>query len=287
MEDNKDIQSKHIPKVSIGMPVYNGEKYIREALDSLLLQTYSNFELIISDNASVDRTEMICREYAQNNSCIRYVRQRENRGAAANFQFVLDEAVGEYFMWAAYDDLWGKQYIDHAIHAFDSDEVGFVFPTFVLKSIVLRISTKIPEYIFSGIENIDRKSRVLSFANLHHLSHKCNIVYSLFRTEVIRAVFAIQDISNDGLMGMVLLDMTRGIIVDGFHFSKRYRLFWPGFWRAFYNLNKRRFSNDFNTIRDGYFAAAKSLFPELSESLEEIRIAYEAHRFHSNYRIKN
>ncbi|WNC86000.1 glycosyltransferase family 2 protein [Thermosynechococcus sp. QKsg1] len=89
--------------LSIGMPVYNGAKFIREALDSLLAQTFTDFELIISDNASTDETEAICREYAAKDKRIRYVRQAQNLGAAANFKYVLDEARGEYFMWAAAD----------------------------------------------------------------------------------------------------------------------------------------------------------------------------------------
>lgn len=96
------------PQVSIGMPVYNGERFIREALDSLLAQIFTDFELIISDNASTDGTEAICRDYVAKDARIRYVRQTENRGAAANFQFVLDEAVGEYFMWASADDIWSR-----------------------------------------------------------------------------------------------------------------------------------------------------------------------------------
>ena len=90
--------------VSIGMPVYNGEKYIREALDSLLGQSFTGFELIISDNASTDGTEAICQQYAAKDSRIRYVRQPVNLGALDNFTFVLDEARGGYFMWAAADD---------------------------------------------------------------------------------------------------------------------------------------------------------------------------------------
>ena len=93
------------------MPVYNGEKFIREALDSLLAQTFTDFELIISDNASTDGTESICREYAEKDARIRYVRQIENKGAIANFKFVLDEAKAEYFMWAAHDDMWGENFI--------------------------------------------------------------------------------------------------------------------------------------------------------------------------------
>ncbi|MEW6694014.1 MAG: glycosyltransferase [Pseudomonadota bacterium] len=99
------------PQVSIGMPVYNGAKFIREALDSLLAQTFTDFELIISDNASTDETEAICREYAAKDKRIHYIRQRENLGATANFKYVLDEAVGEYFMWAAADDVWDKNWL--------------------------------------------------------------------------------------------------------------------------------------------------------------------------------
>ena len=94
------------------MPVYNGERFIRKALDSLLAQTFTDFELIISDNASSDRTEAICREYVARDPRVRYVRQSENRGALANFQFVLDEAAGEYFMWAAADDVWDSKFIE-------------------------------------------------------------------------------------------------------------------------------------------------------------------------------
>ena len=100
------------PRVSIGMPVFNGATYIRDALDSLLAQTYADFEIIIADNASTDATEATCREYTMRDSRIRYVRHRENRGIVANFQHVLDEAVGDYFMWAAADDTWDPQWIE-------------------------------------------------------------------------------------------------------------------------------------------------------------------------------
>lgn len=112
MEDKKDMQNKHIPKVSIGMPVYNGERFIRKALDSLLAQTFTDFELIISDNASIDGTEGICRKYEKIDRRIRYIRQPKNMGAMWNFNFVLQEAQGEYFMWAATDDFWQPQFIE-------------------------------------------------------------------------------------------------------------------------------------------------------------------------------
>ena len=78
------------PRVSIGMPVYNGAKFIEAALDSLLAQTFEGFELIISDNASTDRTEVICRSYAARDNRIRYYRQEKNQGAIWNFNHVFE-----------------------------------------------------------------------------------------------------------------------------------------------------------------------------------------------------
>ena len=83
---------RKFPLVSIGMSVYNGEKYIRQTLNSLLNQTYKNFELIISDNASTDETKKICEEYAKREKKIKYIRQKENMGATYNFKFVLEQA---------------------------------------------------------------------------------------------------------------------------------------------------------------------------------------------------
>jgi glycosyltransferase involved in cell wall biosynthesis len=93
-----------MPLVSVGLPVYNGERYLSRALDSILEQSLSDFELIISDNASSDTTEAICRDYARRDPRIRYVRQRENLGAPRNWNFVVHEARGRYFKWASASD---------------------------------------------------------------------------------------------------------------------------------------------------------------------------------------
>lgn len=98
-------------KVSIGMPVYNRGDTINKAIDSLLNQSYKDFELIISDNASSDQTELKCREYLKTDGRIRYFRQKVTTNVDTNFQFVLDHAVGEYFMWAAADDYWFPDFI--------------------------------------------------------------------------------------------------------------------------------------------------------------------------------
>lgn len=115
------------PLVSIGMPVFNGEKYIEEAIRSLLEQSYRNFELIISDNASNDATPDLCRVYAESDSRIRYICQIENIGPLANFQFVLSEASGQYFMWAAADDVWSNNWLEDLIATIVSSKSSAAF----------------------------------------------------------------------------------------------------------------------------------------------------------------
>lgn len=99
------------PRVSIGMPVYNEERFIRAGLDSLLAQTFEDFELIVSDNASSDATFRICQEYAQLDRRIVLHRNESNVGPVPNFNVVLSMARAPYFMWAAADDRWAPDFI--------------------------------------------------------------------------------------------------------------------------------------------------------------------------------
>ncbi len=112
--------SRHTPKVSIGMPVWNGQDFIRHGLDSLLGQTFGDFEIAISDNASTDATRAICEEYVRLDSRIRYSRNDHNTGVQANFAKVLDLASGPYFMWACHDDSWDPTYIARMVSILDS-----------------------------------------------------------------------------------------------------------------------------------------------------------------------
>jgi glycosyltransferase involved in cell wall biosynthesis len=109
------------PKVSIGLPVYNGEDFLREAIDSLLSQTAQDWELIISDNASTDGTETICRAYAARENRIRYVRQKKNIGCDRNFDLVFSLSSGEYFKWAAHDDLHLPNFLARCIEVLEEE----------------------------------------------------------------------------------------------------------------------------------------------------------------------
>ena len=110
-----------MPRISIGLPVYNGEKYLRETLDGLLAQSFRDFELIIADNASTDGTEEICRSYAAADSRIRYHRNPENLGAGPNYNLVVGMARGEFFKWSAHDDLCAPSFLERCLQALDAD----------------------------------------------------------------------------------------------------------------------------------------------------------------------
>ena len=111
------VSSNKTPQVSIGLPVFNGEKYLEKTLNSLLDQKLSNFELIISDNNSNDNTANICKNYSNQDKRIKYYKQENNKGFWYNYKFVLDKSIGEYFIWVAADDLQNKNMIFEIINS--------------------------------------------------------------------------------------------------------------------------------------------------------------------------
>lgn len=100
-----------VAKVTIGLPVYNGERLLARAIAALCRQSCGDFELVISDNASTDGTQEICECFAREDARIRYIRQQRNLGAFANFLFVLEQAHAPNFMWAAHDDVWAEDFV--------------------------------------------------------------------------------------------------------------------------------------------------------------------------------
>ncbi len=110
-----------MPRVSIGLPVYNGARYLEASIESLLGQTWQDFELIISDNASTDDTERICRRFQERDARVHYLRNDQNRGGAWNFNRVADLATAEYFTWAAHDDVRAPENIARCAEVLDRD----------------------------------------------------------------------------------------------------------------------------------------------------------------------
>lgn len=110
---------RSLPRLTVGLPVFNGANYLAASLEALLGQTYGDFELIISNNASTDSTADICHHYASQDSRIRYFRQANNIGCAPNHNFVISRARGEFFKTASHDDLYAPDLLERCVHALD------------------------------------------------------------------------------------------------------------------------------------------------------------------------
>jgi glycosyltransferase involved in cell wall biosynthesis len=117
--------SSTAPKVSIGLAVYNGEAYLKEAVDSILTKRFTDFELIISDNASTDRTEKLCRAYAAQDERVRYHRNPTNIGGANNENQTCANGSGQYFRWAAHDDVCAPTLLEKCVAALDENPMWY------------------------------------------------------------------------------------------------------------------------------------------------------------------
>jgi glycosyltransferase involved in cell wall biosynthesis len=163
------------------MPVYNGDHTIRRSLDAVLAQTFVDFELIVSDNASTDATETICLEYARRDPRIVYVRQPVNIGATGNFKYILDHARGELFMWWAADDTRSIDFVELNTRFLekDPDYVASTCPNCMDG----QMGGKVNLVTFSMTGDVEERFR--SFFDNCWRSH--GIFYSLIRTESLRA----------------------------------------------------------------------------------------------------
>ena len=110
-----------MPKLSIGIPVFNGQEFLPELLDSLLAQTFRDFEILICDNASSDRTPHISCEYERNDSRIHYIRNERNLGAIANYNRVFELSTAPLFKWAAHDDLYHEAYLEACVRLLEEN----------------------------------------------------------------------------------------------------------------------------------------------------------------------
>jgi glycosyltransferase involved in cell wall biosynthesis len=108
-----------MPTVTIGIPVYNGANFLGAAIESILAQSYSDFELLISDNASTDATQDICCSYARCDPRIRYIRQPKNVGAARNHNILVESSESRYFKWAAHDDVIAPDFLATCVEALE------------------------------------------------------------------------------------------------------------------------------------------------------------------------
>lgn len=173
-----------IPLVSIGLPTYNRSYLLPEAIESLLAQTYTNFELIISDNASKDDTEKLCREYSKKDPRIKYIRQKTNIGAPANFNFVFKETKGDYFMWAPDDDLWEPEFIHELMEIHKrNEEVAVTFCGYDNITFSGEVIKNDPVLFEEGTK-LNMYKRFKRF--LRDRGGKCNYFYGIFKMEYLK-----------------------------------------------------------------------------------------------------
>ena len=172
--------------VSIGMPVFNMEDHVGEAIESLLEQSYSNFELIVSDNASTDSTLEIVDGYAHRDPRIRVLRQQVNMGAFPNFDVTVNEARGEWFMWAAGDDVWSRDWLQDLVASVAERNVAAFGTIQVVGATGDPISHPANErsFDFSG----GRIRRRLKYFMEPGILGKANPIYGLFPTKLMRRI---------------------------------------------------------------------------------------------------
>ncbi len=173
--------SENRPKCSVGVPVYNAEKFVAATLDVLLAQTLEDIEVVICDNASTDRTFDICRRYADRDSRVRLLQNTENLGAAENYNRVFRESRGQYFKWAAADDLIEPQFLENCSAALDQDD-GAVL-AYTKTTIIDQSGEPIKEHEekvdVSGTDPVARyRSFMLTF-------EECNAVFGVIRSSVL------------------------------------------------------------------------------------------------------
>jgi glycosyltransferase involved in cell wall biosynthesis len=190
------------PRLSIGLPVYNAEKYLRRAVDSLLGQTFEDLELILSDNASEDATPDLCREYEARDPRVRYYQNGVNLGASKNFNRVFQAACGEYFMWAAHDDWCDQRFAEECIKALDHEHEAVLCYTYT--NFVDEKGSVVEVFHDTGdFTNPDPGLRYLNI--LSHLNW-CNCLYGVMRTSVVAQTPLLQR-NNASADNLFLADM--------------------------------------------------------------------------------
>ncbi|TLU74409.1 glycosyltransferase family 2 protein [Lichenicoccus roseus] len=184
MNDSMSIQGVPVasgsgaPLVSIGLPVFNGEAYVSDAIRSILTQTMADLELVICDNCSTDATQAICEAFAKADARVRYVRNPRNLGAGPNYDRCFHLARGTYFKWAAHDDMMAPDYLERAVAALEAD------PAAVLCTVGIREIGPDGETLrvfaneFPGVTS---RSAAARFGGLIHTRHQCEDFFGLYR----------------------------------------------------------------------------------------------------------
>jgi glycosyltransferase involved in cell wall biosynthesis len=223
------------PTVSICLPVYNGENYLVEAVESMLAQTFTGFELVITDNASTDRTEEICRKFVEADPRVRYHRNERNVGGARNQAVAVDLSRGRYVRLSAHDDKMAPTHLEECLAALDAHpEVVIAFTSTVVLD---EDSNMVAEYHSTRGTGATPSQR---FRELIFRDHNCDAIYGVMRGDVLRSVRPMENFIDGDKVFLCrmsfhgpFLSLERPLFYKRFHPKN-----WVGNWRdrmAWYN----------------------------------------------------
>jgi glycosyltransferase involved in cell wall biosynthesis len=171
------------PCVSVGMPVFNGERYLDGALRSLLAQDFTDFELIVCDNASTDATAAIAADWATKDPRVRVVRNETNIGAERNFNRVFTIARGRYFRWAAHDDLVAPEHLRRCVMALEASPDAVLSTTWAH---IIDAQDRVIGFYDGGIAAAESTDTAVRFAALVLSRHLCTDLFGLIRSDALR-----------------------------------------------------------------------------------------------------
>ncbi len=194
------------PVLSIGLPIYNGADFVSEALDSLLAQTFEDFEIIISDNASSDRTPEICHAYAAKDSRIAYHRSEENLGAARNYNRAFELSTGKYFKWAAHDDLCDPTYFEKCIDILEKDDT--ISLCYANTTVINPAGEPTGHYTEDlHLQSNKPSERYQNFHQRFRKKYKCNAVFGIMPRAILQetALIGYYEASDITLLGELAL----------------------------------------------------------------------------------
>ncbi len=227
------MTEKNNIRVTIGLPVYNGEQYLAEAVQSLLDQTYKDFYLIISDNFSTDSTQDLCKKFSEEDPRIIYHQHERNLGAAANFNHVVHSTRTEYFAWANHDDLWADTYLEQCVALLDNEKDAVLAYSAAAKideqgNRVARLTSgmdlnqTLPHQRLRHFHNLFRRIDKEKSWHTHEIEGLWIPVYGLIRTDALRQTGLIGSyISSDTILLEELLMHGRFVEAEDCLFFKR------------------------------------------------------------------
>jgi len=208
-------------KITIGLPVYNGGDFIKNRIENILSQNYEDFELIISNNASTDNTDEVCKQFKNRDNRIKYFTHKKNEGALWNFQFVLDESNTPYFVWAGADDIWDQNFLKENIGFLEKNQnfIGSISQVEKFGESNQRelssnriIKNIIKQFKFSKYGAVEATGNYKRKSKIYLQNNSAQAVYGIFRTSNLK-----KSMINKLFLGMDLVIILNVLKYGDYH----------------------------------------------------------------------